>query len=140
MASWSFGKLGRPLSWPKVDLNFFLFYITDNFTSLCQRSIIILDNWSVHRSIEAQLQNALNAKGAMLLWNPPNSPDLNPIEKMWDLVISASVCMQTCLMLGQAGVPRQFTLADFQICVQQARMSIVNGVVKVLEDKYNEEE
>jgi transposase len=46
------------------------------------RSIVVMDNMPSHRSTEERIRNALNARGAVLLWNPPRSPDLNPIEKI----------------------------------------------------------
>jgi len=63
-----------------------------------------LDNWSVHRSIEAELRERLNERGALLLWNPPNSPDLNPIEKLFDIVLAHMSTRLQQLSLGQLGV------------------------------------
>jgi transposase len=40
--------------------------------------IVILDNLPVHKSAAAEA--AIHAKGAWLLFLPPYSPDLNPIE------------------------------------------------------------
>ncbi len=40
--------------------------------------IVVLDNLPAHKSAEAE--RAIRAKGAWLLFLPPYSPDLNPIE------------------------------------------------------------
>jgi transposase len=43
--------------------------------------IVIADNLSAHKA--AGVQEAMAAKGARLLYLPPYSPDLNPIEQCW---------------------------------------------------------
>jgi hypothetical protein len=35
-----------------------------------------------HRAAEHLIHAAVSSRGAILLWNPPQSPDLNPIEKV----------------------------------------------------------
>jgi len=52
------------------------------------RSILMLDNSPEHRSYEKEIMAALNRKGAVLLWLPPKSPDLNVIEKLWDVALA----------------------------------------------------
>ena len=42
---------------------------------------MILDNASFHKSAESQ--KLLEAAGCKILFLPPYSPDLNPIEKYW---------------------------------------------------------
>lgn len=42
---------------------------------------LIMDNLASHKSIA--VRNAIEATGAKLLFLPPYSPDLNPIENMW---------------------------------------------------------
>jgi transposase len=46
--------------------------------------IVICDNLSAHRDVEAQ--KLIEATGAQLRFLPPYSPDLNPIETMWSKV------------------------------------------------------
>jgi transposase len=46
--------------------------------------IIVLDNLSAHKDIEAK--KLVESKGATLKFLPPYSPDLNPIEMMWSKV------------------------------------------------------
>lgn len=43
--------------------------------------IIILDNASFHKS--AKTKELIEAAGCTLLYLPPYSPELNPIEKTW---------------------------------------------------------
>lgn len=49
--------------------------------NLPDKSVIVMDNATFHKSDEMQklIQNA----GHTLLYLPPYSPDLNPIEKKW---------------------------------------------------------
>ena len=46
--------------------------------------IVVWDNLNVHKSEGAR--EAIEAVGAEVLFLPPYSPDLNPIEKMWSKV------------------------------------------------------
>lgn len=49
--------------------------------SLTPGQVLILDNASFHKS--AKSQKLVEAAGCKLLFLPPYSPDLNPIEKYW---------------------------------------------------------
>lgn len=44
-------------------------------------AVLVMDNASFHRASRAEEQ--ARAKGVELLWLPPYSPDLNPIEHLW---------------------------------------------------------
>ena len=46
--------------------------------------VVVWDNLNVHKSAVAR--EAIEAAGAEVLFLPPYSPDLNPIEKMWSKV------------------------------------------------------
>ena len=46
-----------------------------------KRIIIILDNFTSHRS--QMVQNFASQKGIILVYLPPYSPDINPIEQIW---------------------------------------------------------
>jgi transposase len=48
---------------------------------LAAGDIVILDNLGSHKSKAAR--HAIRAKGAHLIFLPPYSPDLNPIEQMF---------------------------------------------------------
>ena len=49
--------------------------------TLAEGDIVILDNLGSHKGKAAR--NAIRAKGAHLVFLPPYSPDLNPIEQMF---------------------------------------------------------
>jgi len=52
--------------------------------TLRRGDIVIMDNLSAHKS-ESTLE-LIEQAGAVVLFLPPYSPDLNPIEKMWSKV------------------------------------------------------
>lgn len=52
--------------------------------SLKPGDIVVMDNLNVHKSETAI--NAINKMGAKVIFLPPYSPDLNPIEKMWSKI------------------------------------------------------
>ena len=47
---------------------------------------VILDNLSAHK--RPQVARIVEARGARIMFLPPYSPDLNPIEKMWSKIKS----------------------------------------------------
>ena len=49
--------------------------------SLKIKCVIVMDNARFHKS--KRIQKLLNRHGHRILWLPPYSPDLNPIEKKW---------------------------------------------------------
>ena len=49
--------------------------------NLTPGQVLILDNASFHKSAESQ--QLIEAAGCKILFLPPYSPDLNPIEKCW---------------------------------------------------------
>ncbi len=49
--------------------------------NLTPGQVLILDNASFHKSAESQ--KLIEAAGCEILFLPPYSPDLNPIEKYW---------------------------------------------------------
>jgi transposase len=90
-------------------------------------SIVILDNAPGHRALENFAQQritiSVQRRGALLIWNPPHSPDLNPIEHLWWV---SKVLMKHRLIklyTGQLGVPRAFATPDLEHCLQTARLS-----------------
>jgi transposase len=64
--------------------------------------VIVLDNLSAHKS--ERVRQAIEARGATLLFLPPYSPDLNPIEKAWSKVKAwlRTRAVRTALALGYA--------------------------------------
>jgi transposase len=59
-------------TWTKQDL----------LPKLKRRSVIVMDNATFHK--RADTIEAINKAGHELLFLPPYSPELNPIEKKWD--------------------------------------------------------
>lgn len=53
----------------------------DLIPKLPQQSVVVMDNATFHK--QAAMQEALAIAGHTLLYLPPYSPDLNPIEKKW---------------------------------------------------------
>lgn len=67
--------------------NIFLEYIKDALVpTLNKGDIVIADNLSSHKV--SGVKEAIKGKGAFLLYLPPYSPDLNPIEMMWSKIKS----------------------------------------------------
>jgi transposase len=84
--------------------------------SLRPGQIVILDNLSVHKSATAR--ELIEEAGCQLVFRPPYSPDLNPIELMWSKVKAylRKVAARTEEMLNQA-----ITDALFQVSTQDTR-------------------
>ena len=55
--------------------------IQDLIPKLPINSVVIMDNASFHKGVA--MQKAIEDAGHALLYLPPYSPDLNPIEKKW---------------------------------------------------------
>ena len=55
--------------------------IQDLLPKLPESSVVIMDNATFHKGVD--MVKALQAEGHTLLYLPPYSPDLNPIEKKW---------------------------------------------------------
>ena len=53
----------------------------DLIPKLPERSVVIMDNATFHKGID--MIKEIEAAGHTLLYLPPYSPDLNPIEKKW---------------------------------------------------------
>jgi transposase len=78
--------LEAPMTIPEpTDGDIFLAYVEQ---VLCPRlrpgQVVILDNLSAHKV--AGVRGLIEAAGARLLYLPPYSPDLNPIEQAWSKV------------------------------------------------------
>jgi transposase len=52
--------------------------------TLCAGDIVVLDNLGAHRAAAAR--EAVEARGARLVFLPPYSPDYNPIERCWSKI------------------------------------------------------
>ena len=54
--------------------------------SLRPADVVVMDNLAAHKV--SGIAEAIQATGAELLYLPPYSPDLNPIEKLWSKIKS----------------------------------------------------
>ena len=70
-----------------IDGETMLFFIEDLLVPTLKRGdIVVMDNNSIHKLDE--IEDAIEAAGAWVLFLPPYSPDLNPIETCWSKVKS----------------------------------------------------
>jgi transposase len=72
--------------------------------------LVVMDNLSVHKV--KGIQALIEASGAKLLYLPPYSPDLNPIEKCWSK-------LKTALRQAKAR-----TIADLEKALQAALLTV----------------
>jgi hypothetical protein len=91
------------------------------------RSVVVLDNAPGHRALSNYAQQrilaAVQRRGAHVIWNPPHSPDMNPIEHIW--FVSKAYMKRRVIEIatGRRGVIRPFAPADLDWCLQTARLS-----------------
>jgi transposase len=65
-----------------MNSEYFLAYVRQFLVPTLQRGdLVVLDNLSSHK--QAQIQEVILSVGADVLYLPPYSPDLNPIEKLF---------------------------------------------------------
>lgn len=65
-----------------VDSDVFYAWVTQALlVELTEKSVIVMDNAAFHK--RKDIVEAIEREGHVLLWLPPYSPDLNPIEKLW---------------------------------------------------------
>ena len=86
-----------------VDADTFLAYVTLVLVpALRPGDVVVLDNLAAHKA--AGVAEAVDAAGATLLYLPPYSPDLNPIENMWSKVKARlrAAAARTVQALGEA--------------------------------------
>lgn len=78
--------LEAPMTIPEpTDGDIFLAYVEQVLSPrLRPGQVVILDNLSAHKV--AGVRELIEAAGARLLYLPPYSPDLNPIEQAWSKV------------------------------------------------------
>ncbi len=65
-----------------IDGDTMLFFVEELLVPTLKRGdIVVMDNNPIHKLEE--IENAIEAAGAWVLFLPPYSPDLNPIETCW---------------------------------------------------------
>lgn len=105
------------------------------------RSIVVLDNMPFHRSIQDRIRHAMfvsfivslypcvslsprsEAVGAWVIFQPAQSPDINPIEKCWDVIKAAAHRRNAQCVAGQLGRVRAFNLNDLRVCAFAVRFT-----------------
>jgi transposase len=93
---------------------------------LCPRlqpgQIVVMDNLSAHKI--ASVRQSIEAAGASLLYLPPYSPDLNPIEKCWSKIkqvlrsrkARSVEALQAAMTVALASISPQNARAWLQFC------------------------
>lgn len=65
-----------------IDADVFYAWVTkDLIPKLPENSVVVMDNATFHKRLD--MRQALHSEGHILLYLPPYSPDLNPIEHKW---------------------------------------------------------
>ena len=68
-----------------IDGETILYFIEELLVPTLKRGeIVVLDNCAIHQ--QEEIEDAIEAVGAWVLFLPPYSPDLNPIENCWSKV------------------------------------------------------
>ena len=68
-----------------TDGDIFLVFVREVLApTLAAGDVVIWDNLGAHRS--QAVREAVEARGAQLLFLPPYSPDMNPIERCWSKI------------------------------------------------------
>ncbi len=86
LASLSFSGIEAPMTVNgAVDAIVFKVYVEEVLCpTLKEGDIVVMDNLSVHKV--SGVKKLIEACGARLVYLPPYSPDLNPIEKCWSKI------------------------------------------------------
>ena len=68
-----------------TDTDIFCAYVGQVLSpTLSEGDIVVMDNLSAHKA--QKVRELIEAKGARLVYLPPYSPDLNPIERCWSKI------------------------------------------------------
>lgn len=111
-----------------TDADIFLTYVEQVLCpALKPGAVVVLDNLSSHKV--SRVEQLIHAAGAELLYLPPYSPDLNPIEKAWSklkqLLRTAKARTSEALELAIAEALKLITpenaRAWFRLCVAGLR-------------------
>jgi transposase len=86
-----------------TDAEIFRLFVTEALVpALRRRDIVVMDNLQPHKA--SGVREAVESAGAELLYLPPYSPDLNPIEPAWSKAKQhlRSVAARTIPLLGES--------------------------------------
>ena len=94
-------------------VTFEAFIIQKLVPKLWKGACVLMDNYSIHKGQE--IEKAIQAAGARLIYLPPYSPDFAPIENFWSKVksILRSIGARTYQALNQA-ILEAFSQVDEQ--------------------------
>ncbi len=68
-----------------IDGEVMLFFVEEMLAPLLKSGdVVIMDNVATHK--QEEIEDVLEARGAMVIFLPPYSPDFNPIENCWSKV------------------------------------------------------
>ena len=94
------------------------------------RSIIVLDNCAIHRA--NVIREIIEAHGVLLIFLPPYSPDLNPIEESFSYRKSLHCCIYNPLTLSPYPAVKTWIRRHWPRLVHQP-----NPEVQLLEAAYS---
>ena len=106
--------LEKALSLPSVDLQFWPLFVIQGLVipSLRPGQVVIMDNATFHKS--PQTRKLIEQAGYHLLFLPPYSPDLNPLETFWaNLKNKINEIIPTVTKLSQA-IDKAFNVFHIQ--------------------------
>ena len=113
-----------------IDRRFFDAFVEDILVDqLRPGDVVVLDNLSSHKSERARKR--IESRGAELVFLPPYSPDLNPIEmvfsKIKQLLRSLACRTQTALWTAMQSVLDAVTPSDAANCFTHCGYSLRQG-------------
>ena len=95
-------------------LTFEAFVIRKLIPNLWQGAVVVWDNYSIHKGKE--IEQAIVAAGASLVYLPPYSPDFNPIENCWSKI---------------KNILRSIGARNYKDLIQQFPKLIVRSLLKI---------
>ena len=108
------------ISQGSITADLFLGFLQDKILPNCEpfpgkRSVLILDNASIHKS--AAIQRACDEAGVLLQFLPPYSPDYNPIESTFN-DLKAWIRLNYSLVAEFSGFDSFLEFAIQQVCTR----------------------
>ena len=100
-----------------------LFPILQPFNWINPHSVVIIDNASIHH-VEGVMNLIENQAGARLIFLPPYSPDLNPIEEVFSQV-KYSIMKQNDALFQVTSSPRSLLAIAFGMVTKEDCMAFI---------------